>query len=427
MCIKEKMQSKTWTIFLGILFFLVLLYILALNGSTIFNKDEIVANYFKIIGKNYTKSTMLKPLLQPPPVEQAEFIGSVGFMNSKKMKNRPRNTTDYEKGHRDLCKNSWQEEYTKLHQNQINAKKFITYTCPKSGWGNRLRDLIARFHFAVVVGRAFIINCDRPSPLDRYLSPRNIKWNYKINQTKLTVRSGYPVRLGDIKNGDIRKTFEKTLNYSVEHSPRLVGNINKWIVSHLRYNLTVWPNLGQMMGCSFYYLFKKSDRLEKRLEEWKEELGYYENIVLAIHIREGDSVFHHNRNDKRFKDPKEFDVCFECAAKIQKRIEEKYKTKKVIWFLAADSEKRKTYARTKYGNKVKYITGPIEHVGHPTKGNGDAGQFTMFLDYFLMQEADYRLYPGSSTFDNAVNFITLGTADSSRGAKACPMPRSLKV
>lgn len=341
------------------------------------------------------------------------------------MRNIPKNTTDYEKGHRDMCKNSWQEDYTKLHQNRIEAKQFIVYTCSKGGWGNRIRRLLSAFHFAVIAGRAFIIYCDRPSPLDRYLSPRNVKWNYRINETKLTVRRGYKVILPDIKNVNDLKTFEKMLNYSVEYNPRLLGNFYQWLARHLRYNLTYWPNIRQMMGCSFYYLFKKSDKLQKGLDEWKEKLGYYENIVIAIHIREGDTVFHHNRGDKRFKDSKQIDACFDCAAKVEKRIEEKYKTKKIIWFLAADSEKMRTYAKTKYGDKVKYITGPVEHVGHPSKGNEDAGHFSMFLDYFLMQEADYRLYPGVSTLDNAVDYITLGTADSSRGAVRCPMPKSL--
>ena len=48
--------------------------------------------------------------------------------------------------------------------------------------------------------------------------------------------------------------------------------------SPLKHDLPVWPDLEQMGGCSFHYLFRKSDYLQRRLDEWKEELGF--NLTL---------------------------------------------------------------------------------------------------------------------------------------------------
>ena len=352
------------------------------------------------------------------------------FTNTKQIESRPRNTTDYEKGHKDVCKNSWQEDYTKLHQHLLdtNQNKFIIFKTPSSGWGNRLRDLLITFHFAVIAKRAFIIDYEVPSPLDRYLAPRNIKWNYKVNETKLTVRRGCRVILNDIKDPSDPKVFEKILNYSVEYGPGLVGNKYQFLADNVKYDLPVWPNLIQMMGCSFYYLFKKSDLLQQRLNEWKEKLGYNQNIVIGIHVRHGDSVFHHNQGDKRVS-MSDVDLSLDCAAQIQTKVEEKYDTKKVIWFLAADSNKTKEYAKQKYGDKLKCITGAIEHVGHSTRGNEDEGHLSMFLDYFLLQEADYRLYTGPSTFDSAIDYITLGTKNAGTSwymkKRHCVIPPSL--
>jgi hypothetical protein len=349
----------------------------------------------------------------------------------QRVESRPRNVTDYEKGHKDVCKNSWQEDYTKLHQHLIesNQNKFIFYKCPPSGWGNRLRDLLISFHFAVVAKRAFIIDCDVPSsPLDRFLPPRNIKWNYKVNETRLTVKRGRRVILNDIKDPGV---FEKMLNYSVEYSPGLIGNKYQFLADHVKYDLPVWPNLVQMVGCSFYYLFKKSDMLQEHLDKWKEKMGFNQNIVLGIHFRHGDSVFHTNRNrgDSRIS-MKDVDFSFDCVKQVQEKVEEKYNTTKVIWFLAADSQKTKDYAKQKFGDKVRLIEGPIEHLGHPTRGNEDAGQLSMFVDYFLLQESDYRLYTGPSTFDGAIDYITLGRKDAGstfyKKMRLCVMPASLK-
>jgi hypothetical protein len=393
-----------------------------------------------ITEENSTKFRLPKPeyvLIENDTVPENENKGLIqnknSLTNTKITESRPRNTTDYEKGHKDMCKNSWQEDYTKLHQHLIetNNNKFYIVVCPGGGWGNRLRDLINSFHFAVVAKRAFVIYCDIPnSTLDRFLAPRYIKWNYKVNETQLTVRRQYKVKINDIK--DDPKIFEQMLNYSVEYNVLYEGNKNQYLANRLKYDLPVWPNLRQMMGCTFYYLFKKSDMLQKRLDEWKEKLGFNRNIVIGIHIRQGDSVFHHNMQDTRFKNTKDIDTGFECALQIQKEIEKKYKTDKIIWFLAADSEKMKTRAKQKYGDKVRSITGPIEHVGHVTKGNEDAAHLSMFLDFFLLQDADYRLYPGPSTFDNAVDYITLGSQNAartfSRGkAGQCVIPPSLKA
>ena len=393
-----------------------------------------------ITEENSTKFRLPKPvyvLIENDTVPENENKGLIqnknSLTNTKIIESRPRNATDYEKGHKDMCKNSWQEDYTKLHQHLIetNKNKFYIVVCPGGGWGNRLRDLINSFHFAVVAKRAFVIYCDIPnSTLDRFLAPRYIKWNYKVNETQLTVRRQYKVKINDIK--DDPKIFEQMLNYSVEYNVLYEGNKNQYLANRLKYVLPVWPNIRQMMGCTFYYLFKKSDMLQKRLDEWKEKLGFNRNIVIGIHIRQGDSVFHHNMQDTRFKNTKDIDTGFECALQIQKEIEKKYKTDKIIWFLAADSEKMKTRAKQKYGDKVRSITGPIEHVGHVTKGNEDAAHLSMFLDFFLLQDADYRLYPGPSTFDNAVDYITLGSQNAartfSRGkAGQCVIPPSLKA
>ena len=433
--IKGEIMSKSWTVFMGFLFIFIILYIIILNGFVTHNSvnncfttlDDNTSTKFKLPKPVYFSTA--KDIIEEENKETTQTKSS--FRNIKQIESRPRNTTDYEKGHKDVCKNTWQEDYTKLHQHLLdsNQNKFNIFKCPGSGWGNRLRDLLSAFHFAVIAKRAFIVNCNNPSSLDRYLAPRNIKWNYKVNETKLTVKRGRRVVLNDIKNPSDPKVFEQMLNYSVEYGPGLVGNKHQFLADNLKYDLPVWPNLGQMMGCSFYYLFKKSDLLQQRLDEWKEKLGYNQNIVIGIHVRHGDSVFHHNQGDKRIS-MGDLDFSFDCAAQIQTKVEEKYHTKKVIWFLAADSNKTKEYAKQKYGDKLKSITGAIEHVGHSSKGNGDAGHLSMFLDYFLLQEADYRLYAGPSSFDSAIDYITLGTKSAGTSwymkKRHCLIPPSLK-
>ncbi len=348
---------------------------------------------------------------------------------------RPIAATDFEKGHKELCKNTWQEEYNKFHNHllETNQNKFLVVICAGGGWGNRLRNILVAFHLAVITKRAIIIDCELPVPLDKYLPPRYVKWNYKVNDTGLSVRRNYQIAVDEIKNLTDPKLFEKKLNYSVEYNPSLKGGSQIVLANLLKYDLPSWPSIPRMFGCDFYYLFKKSDVLETRLRELKAELGFNDNIVLAIHIREGDGVvFRHNRVDKRFKNAGDIDNAFKCATTVENRIKETYNTTKVIWFLAADSNKMRINVKSKYGNKVRYVEGPIEHTGHPTEGKADAAQLTMLLDFFLLQASDYKVYTTPSTFTHgAVEYISLGKPNVIQlfnGQQlSCRMPKSLEI
>lgn len=390
------------------------------------NDSQLPNNVVATVGG--IQPTNMKVKVLPSHVSNQYKKGERSSNVETKSMTRPIVATDFEKGHKERCKNSWQEDYTKLHNNllETNQNKFVVVSCSKAGWGNRLRVLLCVFHFAVITKRAIIIDCKRPTPLDKYLPPRHVRWNYSVSYNGLSIRRGYRVNLHEIKNINDPKLL-KMLNYSVEFNPALRGGPYIELANLLPYDLPSWPNVNQMMGCDFYYLFKKSDVLENRLQELKAKLGFNDNIVLGIHVREGDSVFHHNQRDKRFKSNNDIQTVFDCATKIEKEINERYNTSKVIWFLAADSDKLRSDTKEKYGNKVKYVDGPIEHIGHPTKGNEDVGQLTMLLDFFLLQQSDFKLYTSPSTFDSAIDYISLGKRNiirlRHRGQPSCKLPQ----
>lgn len=78
------------------------------------------------------------------------------------------------------------------------------------------------------------------------------------------------------------------------------------------------------------------------------------------------------------------------------------------------------------------MSGPIENIGHPKKGNEDAGYLTMFLDFYLLQESDYRLYITGSSLDRIIDYLTLGPKNvaktyDNRNRRTCEIPESLKT
>ena len=345
---------------------------------------------------------------------------------------RPRRMDNFTQEYNTLCHGKWQKNYSKLHQNILgNSKKFLIFKCSKAGWGNRIRALFSSFHLAVVAKRAFIIDCQRPSPLERYLAPNFIKWNFAINSTGLSVRYQNP---GSQKLGSGWKDtdFDVYFNHSVEVIYNFRGNFYEKLKANPKYNLPPWPNRYLLLGCSFHFLFRKSDYLENNLKQERETLGFNENIVIGIHIRHGDTAFGLQGGDVRIRKIEDTDHYFACAEKIDKRIQEKYNTRKVIWFLATDSVEIKYYAKKKYPEKVRQLDRPIEHIARPRKGNEDAGHLSMFLDYFLLQQSDFRLFTTMSTFPDSISILTLGYANVGVSSykdnrTSCQIPSSLNT
>lgn len=81
---------------------------------------------------------------------------------------------------------------------------------------------------------------------------------------------------------------------------------------------------------------------------------------------------------------------------------------------------------------MKSVTGPIENVGHPKKGNEEAGYLTMFLDFYLLQGSDYRLYITTSSLDNLIDGTTFGPRNVAKSfrrgnERVCAVPKSLET
>ena len=293
---------------------------------------------------------------------------------------------------------------------------------------------------AVVTKRAFIIDCRIPTPLQEYLIPNYIKWNYTINTKFLSVRkqSNDAERLGS--KGALRETdFQSYFNHSIEILHRSHDEFYKHLPKNPKYNLPQWRSRDMLLGCTFNFLFKRSERLEHRLKNAKKELGFDKNIVLGIHIRIGDNAAFNgagSRYDLRVGKIEDTSHFFNCAEKIDELIQRKYKTKKVIWFLASDSMEVKVYAAKKYPQKIKQLYGEIQHIGWPQKGMGDVGYISMFLDLFLLAHSDFRLFTrGNGTISSFIDAVTVasqgshtaGEAMYKNNVSACRIPHELNI
>ena len=387
-----------------------------IHNSFLFT-ETIRNNYFIKTGKNTSKFTRPVYILvkETTKARNQNMKYTNGLINREKIEITPTKAIGSRKTRQKFCKNSWEEDYSKLHRHLIQAKRnrFLIYQCTKDRWSNQVDNLLKTFHLAVITKRAFIFKCDSSLPLNGYLTPAQIKWNYNVNETGLTVRKRLP--RGGIKNIHDLKNFSEMLNYSVEYAPSLEKISPEVFLKFLGYNVTAsTDNYRKIMGCTIRYLFKKSDILQQKLDEWKEKLDFNGNIVIAI----GTS----SEWGKRIVIYNDIDFSFKCAKIIEGKVEEKYRTKKIIWFIDTDDELITKYSKRKLGSKVRQITGSIDAMN----GSKEDAQFKMFLNFFLFQDANYVIRPPvSSVYEKAHHTNIEHTTSFTE--RTCTIPSSLKA
>ena len=316
--------------------------------------------------------------------------------------------------------------------------KFLVYYCGKEGscggYGNRLFALASLFYLAVLTNRAFVIHWDYPRPLDTYLVPNEIKWNYSLNYlTKLEHRhhwwSNYQKRAQQKKGWLVRDekqsigdffavtNFSSYFNKAVEIVALMWDTTtfmhkNPYLRKQiLRSNMTPFrlsdgkERRFNLLGCAFDFLFKKAQRLETMLMSRMREILKPGDLTIGLHIRTGDEAFGRRANTSWFLKPTALANFFACAQKVENWLKngtgKQFNSRcKIKWFLATDNISVKAYARKHFPLKSLTLDVNPSHIGIESgkKILENDGMTTVLLDHFLLSKCDFLVLSQGSTF-----------------------------
>ena len=333
----------------------------------------------------------------------------------------------------DICGKEWQSKYQALHQNIINNKgeaKFLVYTCPWTskgccGYGNRVYAMVSLFYLAILTDRAFLIDWKAPKPLERFLAPKNINWDFPIpllETRKHFWRTGghtYKARDGWLtKNTSAMASLVKKENFEIyfDKPVEIVSTIlyfaefamqkNKYLMQRAQ-DMKISPLLPgsqryAMIGCAFDVLFSPTPRLRDTLQNTRKKLRENSAFVIGIHIRLGDKEF--GRNFTRVSET-DFPKYFWCAAEVERKLFNLDGRKHARWFLAADSLLVKDYARKHFAEKVITTEDKPQHLDlfkNGEKPPSDEGMMGVLHDHFMLAECDFLVLSESSFSRTAV-------------------------
>ena len=313
------------------------------------------------------------------------------------------------------------------------------YNC--AGYGNRLGGITSLLFLSILTHRALLIEWDQEVPLDTYLVPKGIEWNYSTENIKdldtrihfLGKKNHFRKRRNDVNQWDTKTNFVSWLlqtdiqAYFDRPVEKVVSN---WYFADF---LSQNPFLGQnvhelgirserseysLIGCAFDFLFQKSRELETRLDAARRSLGLASKAPkLGLQIRMGDVSLYRYRglpkNDRI--DYKGFMNCARVFGEALARRKANTVSETVKWFLATDATAVKRYALKNYPLNAVTLNITPQHTNSLAKTTNSEkieGMFGIMMDHFLLSECDFLIL-SKSTFGKtaaALFFHSEGTS-----------------
>ena len=361
-----------------------------------------------------------------------------------------------------ICGQKWQKSYKKLHREILDSRRrqqFIVFTCKEegykcSGYGNRLGAIASLLFLSVLTKRAFLIewDVDVHVPLEFYLLPNAIAWNYSVDNLQiLDTRTHFwglrrqPIvsnRTDVIKIADTKEDFISWLqntDFQTHFDRRVEKVVGSWYFAE-----DLWQNkflkkraleLGissdrsnlSLIGCAFDFLFQKSRQLQARLDVAKTSLGLTRQAPkIGLHVRMGDIFLGYLTIQYIDIDYKDFFDCAQVLTEtLTRRNRDVFRKEDVRWFLATDDNKVKTYALKNYPvNAVTQIITPqhIKRLRKLTHSESVEVMYDVLVDHFLLSECDFLILTGKSTFGKtAAGLMFHSKATFTFNAKGCTL------
>ncbi|RMX50174.1 hypothetical protein pdam_00004825 [Pocillopora damicornis] len=226
----------------------------------------------------------------------------------------------YEQRKEARCGHNWQKSYKKLHQDILQARrpqKFIVFTCKEEGYGcggygNRLGGITSLLFLSILTQRALLIDWDHGAPLERFLVPKGVQWNYSMENLKhFDSRIHYLGKKEHFKKtrSDVLKPWKTKLDFQAWLRQ---ADLSSYFDHPVEKIVSNWNFANALLEKPF--LEKNSKELETRLSAARHSLGLTKKVLkVGFHIRMGDVALHRGSNSNNLN----YRAFFRCAQNLR--------------------------------------------------------------------------------------------------------------
>ena len=318
----------------------------------------------------------------------------------------------------------WLQEYIQFHKAAIkNAKQhrnantkdtnnYLIFFCTSrdelscSGTANQQRAIAAALMVSILTRRVFLIDIDRPVRLDQILSPNLIEWNYEWNKTLIkppskhstnpylhTTVAGYWTR--NVKPHLLESPSQLMPNRSAQviyirtNGPATVNSLWKSNLTRALLENHHLSNNGkcpeQIYKWFFQVLYKPTNALIHHMSTIRKQLFLsVTSTYVGIHIRTGDSLFHHKKLKQHGHGDDELNDFVSCANKMK---HQRFGKNVPMVLVTDNSDTRMIVANM--DPFINYVNTTIIHtdLSKPSVNNLE-GNLNVWSDIFLLTQAN---------------------------------------
>ncbi|XP_060066184.1 uncharacterized protein LOC132546482 [Ylistrum balloti] len=266
-----------------------------------------------------------------------------------------------------------EENNSTLHQ----GKKYMVYDCSYAhgrecgGWSDRLSGMLSVYVISIMTNQTFLVNHDKPCPLQKFLDFRDHNWIYNQESLKknnlshqyLSFFCNVPAAVKSHRMKRLIVTFNRDVNFVrmnwdyTEHfrSMKGTGKVVPWITT-LQY------------ADIYKHFFNSLFKLKKEMSDYLDHVRGHKHFACA-HIRMGESGMVRTT-------PAELGDIWRFLKKKEKQ--------KFSIFVATDSNLVKKKARELFSRSLVDIHGVITHIDITNKDDQCAGFRKAILDFFML-------------------------------------------
>ncbi|CAG8456345.1 3990_t:CDS:2 [Paraglomus brasilianum] len=338
---------------------------------------------------HYTYTNALKSLTAEDKTKLAELRSEIAYADESA----------------DISCGSWQEKYTRLHEDMREGKRpprFVSYVCDESsdcgGLADRLLGMSSTFIFALLTDRAFLAEWRTPIPLEAIFESPNIDWGYDSSDPGAVLKDLIPTPL-DVVNFSAQHIDRLFLhsNWTIKYpEPFIKFHTNRGMVLRTFSSRIYAPQLNIMglrphtsFGCILDYLFRPSPPAMSFVAEYAALFTLPRIFSVGIQIGTGEIMNDYSVGNSRKYSLHRYRNFFKCADELVETYAMPWQ--KVVYYLVTDSETLRNEAMTMENVIISGL--PIG-----TKAeNGPADPVhNAVIENWILSKTNYRIIsPGS--------------------------------
>lgn len=295
--------------------------------------------------------------------------------------------------YRSNCGADWRKLFASWEVHQEAAlrgdasTKLIIWRCTEvcGGLGDRQRGILTSFALALVTGRAFFIDSQRPVPFQQYFAVAHPKLHWVFEDKLLEGRSvleesflDSPPSIGDYGDANLSyyNEFDVVIQKTNYWKPLSILT-NPVIASNHPFRL-YQPHI--LAGCFLNYLLVPQHGLQQEVNQILQRERQHNRGIVALQVRSGDSQ---SKNLTVMSTlVKTFSFCY--ASVVARSV-----PNVMVPFLTTDSPDVISLFQTSYPNLLTF-TGTVMHVDgfFGADGNLHDGFRKVVLDHMMLTHAD---------------------------------------